>query len=405
MNLQITGGIFLLVFSLVSYTGISQATDRLTNTIGPNQIDVGHESVLVNVLENIRHGDIRAATEGIRLIVEAYPNYRLAQLIYADLLMAQSRPIREFGNFRSAPYMQITALLDEARARWQHHRTSPAGGRIPASVIQLSPDQQYIVIVDMSAYRLYLYENIDGMPRLVMDFYATIGKNGTRKYEEGDQKTPVGVYFVTGFIEPDKLPDLYGDGAFPIDYPNIWDRRHGRTGYGIWLHGTPSSTYSRPPRDSDGCVILSNGDLQLLAPYIQGDTPVVLTEEIHWVDRDEWHGNQSQYAALVEQWKSDWESRDAGRYLSHYSTSFSGLGMDYGSWVEHKKRVNPAKRYIRVGISDKSIFRYPGEENLLVITFSQDYDSDNYRTKFIKRQYWRMEKDGKWRIIYEGSVS
>ena len=30
-----------------------------------------------------------------------------------------------------------------------------------------------------------------------------------------------------------------GDGAFPLNYPNEWDRRLNKTGSGIWLHGTP----------------------------------------------------------------------------------------------------------------------------------------------------------------------
>jgi murein L,D-transpeptidase YafK len=61
----------------------------------------------------------------------------------------------------------------------------------------------------------------------------------------------------------DKLTDFYGSGAFPINYPNEWDRIRGRNGYGIWLHGTPRDTYSRPPRASDGCIVLSNEDLDL----------------------------------------------------------------------------------------------------------------------------------------------
>ena len=115
----------------------------------------------------------------------------------------------------------------------------------------------------------FLFKNQKGVPTLIKDFYVTIGKNGAGKYVEGDQKTPVGVYFVTDFISPEELPDLYGDGAFPIDYPNVWDQRHGRTGYGIWLHGTPSKIYSRPPEDSNGCVIVSNQDLNALLPYVK----------------------------------------------------------------------------------------------------------------------------------------
>ena len=258
----------------------------------------------------------------------------------------------------------------------------------------------------MSTSRLYLYENNNGEPRLVKDFYATIGKNGSGKYIEGDQKTPTGVYFVTGFIEPEELPDLYGDGAFPIDYPNAWDQRNGRTGYGIWLHGTPSATFSRPPRDSNGCVIVSNKDLNTIAPYIDtGHTPVILADNIQWISMTAWKSRQSQFDSYVEQWRKDWESRDADLYLSHYSSKYSGLGKNYESWVAYKRRVNPTKRFIKVGISEKSMFLYPGENGLLVVTFEQDYASDNMKRKFVKRQYWQIDKDGQWRIVYEGSVS
>ena len=76
----------------------------------------------------------------------------------------------------------------------------------------------------------------------------------------------------------EKLPDFYGPGAFPISYPNEWDKLHRRNGYGIWLHGTPSETYSRPPRATDGCVVLTNDDLRRLARYVDvGRTPVVIS--------------------------------------------------------------------------------------------------------------------------------
>ena len=234
----------------------------------------------------------------------------------------------------------------------------------------------------------------------------TIGKNGTGKFVEGDQKTPVGVYFVTGFIAQEALPDLYGDGAFPINYPNAWDQRHGRTGYGIWLHGTPSKTYSRPPKDSNGCVIVSNSDLNLLAPFIQkGLTPVVISDGINWLTKKEWNKQNQDYETFVETWRQDWESRDVNRYLRHYSKEYSGLGKDYNSWVEYKRRVNPSKKFIKVNLTNTSMFLYPGEQQLMVVTFVQDYKSDNFKRKFTKRQYWRMEKDGQWRIIYEGAAS
>ena len=107
------------------------------------------------------------------------------------------------------------------------------------------------------SYQDILYENRNGEPHYVADYYVTIGKNGVDKFKEGDKKTPLGVYHVTDNLPRSKLADLYGSGAYPISYPNEFDKREGRGGKGIWLHGVPTDTYSRPPRASDGCIVLS----------------------------------------------------------------------------------------------------------------------------------------------------
>ena len=384
----------------------AMAGDLVTKTARVHSIDHGYESMLIAAMEKIKNNRIDEALNDLELLTSLQPDFKLAQLMYGDLLLARSRPITDFGNSYTAPMETISSLREEAIVRWQHHLSPLNGDMIPRSLIELNERQKYAIVVDLESSRLYLYENRQGVPHLFDDFYVTIGKNGIGKYEEGDQKTPTGVYFVTGFIEEEELPDLYGDGAFPLNYPNAWDVRHNRTGYGIWLHGTPSGTYTRPPRDSNGCVIVSNHDLQRLSNYITiGETPVILAETIQWMGRKEWQKKRKQFEQFVEQWRQDWESRDANRYLSHYSETFAGLGNDYESWVRYKRRVNPSKRYIKVDLSDTSMFLYPGEEDLLVVTFLQDYSSDNFRRKFLKRQYWRKEADGKWRIIYEGSVS
>lgn len=398
----------LLLLYLPAAAVQAQGGGMIINHAAVHRLDHGNEQQLVDALEKIRHGRLDAALAELQQLVNANPKFRLAQLIYGDMLLARSRPINGFGNFPSANYDKLAAFRDEAYARWQHYLHPPPEDHrhIPGVLVRLSPHQTHAIVVDTSQSRLYLFENRNGVPVLVDDFYATIGKNGANKLEEGDGRTPVGVYFVTGFIKPDELPDLYGDGAFPLDYPNIWDQRHGRTGYGIWLHGTPSYTYSRPPRDSNGCVIVSNRDLNTIAPYMQsGTTPVIIADNLKWLDLDQWRARQTYYDRFVDQWRKDWESRNTDLYLSHYSPSYKGLGKDYQGWVAYKKRVNGSKAYIQVDITDRSMFLYPGEKGLLVVTFKQDYKSDNVERKFVKRQYWRKQQDGTWRIVYEGSVS
>jgi len=73
--------------------------------------------------------------------------------------------------------------------------------------------------------------------------------------------------------------------------------------------------------------------------------------------------------------------------------------------VAYKRRVNTTKKFIKVGLSDTTMFLYPNGTNILVVTFDQDYHSDNVQRKFRKRQYWKREQDGAWRIFYEDGVS
>lgn len=115
-------------------------------------------------------------------------------------------------------------------------------------MLQLLASQSRVVVVDLNASRMYLFENLDGAPQLKRSFYVSIGKNGAAKRREGDQRTPVGGYFVTARIEGETLPDFYGPGALAVNDPNEWDLRAQRTGYGIWIRGVPSDTFARAAR-------------------------------------------------------------------------------------------------------------------------------------------------------------
>ena len=322
----------LFFISLICISHSLLAADLLSKATTDQTLAKHSENLLISALEDIRNDKTEQAIKDLQQLIKLNPDFKLARLIHADMLLARSQPITDFGNISNASFERISSLRDEAQARWQYHQSPVDRDKIPASLIQLAGKQKHVIVVDTSRSRLFLFKNQNGVPILIKDFYITIGKNGIGKVIEGDQKTPVGVYFVTGFIEPEELPDLYGDGAFPINYPNVWDQRHGRTGYGIWLHGTPSSTFSRPPLDSNGCVIVSNNDLNTLFPFIdKGQTPVVISDSINWLTKQEWKKQQASFKNFVEQWRKDWESRDVDLYLQHYSKEYSGLGKDYNS--------------------------------------------------------------------------
>ena len=362
------------------------------------------EKALSGVLEAIEANRLDLATQRVEALIAEHPNFRLAHLIRGDLLMARARPLETFGNVpKTVPREKVEDLRSEALLRLRALRDRPNGDRVPRYVLQLDPDQKHALVVDSRRSRLYVFENIGGRPQFVADYYVTLGKNGVEKTREGDQKTPIGVYHVTANLPRQKLTDFYGAGAFPINYPNAWDKRLGRNGHGIWLHGTPSDTYSRPPRASDGCIVLANADLEAVGKRVQiGLTPVIITDEIEWIDAAVLEQERKALAGAFESWRSDWESRDSGKYLSHYAARFSSGDQDLAEWSEHKRKVNASKAWIKVGLSRVSMLHYP-RENFVVVNFEQDYRSSNLSNVMRKRQYW-IKEDGRWRILYEGGV-
>ena len=370
-----------------------------------NALEATPENRLSAVFEAIEARQPDVALKRIDALIRDHPNFRLAHLVRGDLLLARSRPLTTFGNVaKTVPQERIDDLRDEALARLGAQRQRPTDGSLPRVVLQLHSQQKYALIVDSKHSRLYVFANADGRPRLVADYYVTLGKNGVEKTREGDQKTPIGVYHVTANLPRQKLTDFYGAGAFPINYPNEWDRSNGRKGHGIWLHGTPSAVYSRPPRASDGCIVLANPDLLSLGAYLQvGLTPVIIADEVEWSDAAAVEAERNSLAEAFEQWRADWESRDTERYLAHYSARFSAAGQDLAAWAEHKRSVNAGKKWVSVRLSRVSMFRYPREGDFVVVNFDQDYRSNNLSNVMHKRQYW-IKEAGRWKILHEGAA-
>ena len=208
---------------------------------------------------------------------------------------------------------------------------------------------------------------------------------------------------MTANLPRQKLTDFYGAGAYPINYPNAWDKRLGRNGHGIWLHGTPSDTYSRPPRASDGCIVLANADLEAVGRSVQiGLTPVIIADEIQWTDAQALEADRKSLADAFEAWRAAWQNRDSDRYLNHYAARFHSGDQNLAEWSEHKRKVNAAKNWITVAVSKVAMLQDP-RENFVVVSFEQDYRSSNLSNVMRKRQYW-IKDDGRWRILYEGGA-
>lgn len=370
------------------------------------------DAVLFRTMREISNNRPGMALTEIDKVIRSHPNFRLAHLIKGDLLLARARPLSTIGNAPGAPRDQLDDLREEARARLARHQQERPRDRVPLYLIQLGTQQRHALLVDTAKSTLYVFENRGGEPRYVADYYITIGRNGIDKTRAGDNRTPLGVYHVTSQLSREKLnllygnkaAELYGAGAFPINYPNEWDHREGRNGHGIWLHGVPYDTYSRPPRASNGCVALTNEDLEAIAKTVQiGLTPVVIANDIEWVAPAATKALRSEIFRQFEAWRSDWESLDTGKFLGHYAPGFNTGKTGLAQWSQQKRKVNAGKSWIKVKVDEVSILLYPGRDDLAVVTFQQDYASSNLASQMRKRQYW-IKEGGTWRILHEGAA-
>ena len=251
------------------------------------------ESRLIGIYRAIGQQQTDLAIDAAAALTHDVPGFRLAQLVYADLLSARIGNTAGFGaaSAANAADPAVTAelgeLRDEALQRLHALQERPPANQVPAEFIMLPKAIHHAIAVDTTRSRLYLFENGPQGVRLVSDHYVSVGKQGVDKTVEGDQRTPLGVYFVSDRVGQGSLGEAFGAGAMQLNYPNLFDQLHGRTGSGIYVHGVPFNTYSRPPKDSDGCVTLANDELVMLMNTVPiHDTPVIITRQIHWVSDD-----------------------------------------------------------------------------------------------------------------------
>ncbi len=347
-----------------------------------------------------------ALSKAERLVLD-YPHFQLAQLVYGDLLTARTHPIRTLGDVpepmlkAAAPALALNELRNESQMRLKALRERPPPGTVPSQFLALSPRTKHAIAVDASRSRLYLFENrLTGLA-LVADYYISLGKSGLEKTVEGDSRTPLGVYFVTSNLDPKSLKDFYGSGALPISYPNELDSKRGKTGNGIWLHGTPPDQFSRPPLATDGCVVLANPDLaQLIRTVEVRSTPVVISQRLNWVTPNSARSEGKPLEDALIAWKKAKSSGDLARVLGFYAPDFNSNGKSLTEWTPTLRSELAKVRGRAIVLKDLSLLRWTDSADTMIVTFGEVTEGN--RTGSTKRQYWERQ-GSQWKIFLKES--
>jgi L,D-transpeptidase catalytic domain len=134
----------------------------------------------------------------------------------------------------------------------------------------------HLILVEKALQKLYLY-CYDGRYQLIKSYNCSTGEHRGKKQKEHDQKTPEGIYFNITAYRDSKIT-LFGDRAFGLNYPDIFDNFEGNFGGGIFIHG---SNRTIKPFSTNGCVVLKTHDLADLDQRVSLEkTPVIIGEHL-----------------------------------------------------------------------------------------------------------------------------
>ena len=411
-NRNVNGALILvlIVLSALALTVPAAAAkndpEKAAKAVLQSNRDTEAEVRLIAIYKLIGQAKTREALPLARQLVQDHPNFQLAQLVLGDLLSAQLRPLRSLGDVpdttAKAAAPQLMELRKESQLRIQALQTRPVPGLIPSQFISLSSRNKHAIAIDATKSRLYLFRNSANGLQLLADYYISVGKSGIEKNVEGDLRTPLGIYFVTSTLSAKALKDFYGSGALPINYPNQLDVKRGKTGSGIWLHGSPPNQFSRAPLATDGCVVLANPDLERIIKTVEvRTTPVVIAQSLQWVTPAAAQADGKSFEAALAAWSSDKSSGDMARLLAWYTPDFTSYGKTLAEYVPAMQQDIKRMAGKKVQLKDLSYLRWLDANETMVVTFGELVQGA--KTGPVKRQYW-IRQGAQWKIFFEGVI-
>ncbi len=259
------------------------------------------------------------------------------------------------------------------------------------------------ILIDKKNNKLFISSFDNGNYKILKTYHVTLGQVRGDKIEEGDLKTPEGIYIFETEHKPPTLKPKFGVLALYMNYPNAYDVLAGRTGSQIMLHATNEPERLKKNFDSEGCVVVKNEEILEIRPYVSvGFTPALIFSEFN----DSYLKPNEEYHKIKEffdSWIKAWGEKNIDSYMQHYHSDFRAKGMNYSSWKAHKEGLNKRYKDIIINPRDVRIFWHPKQA---MISFIQDYESktEGGRSAFksMGTKFLYVATDlGKYKIIAE----
>ena len=239
-------------------------------------------------------------------------------------------------------------------------------GQIPDVLVSWEAGTtEYAVVVEKQKQKIYLFK-LDGSFEKIFEFETSTGEVDGPKARSGDKRTPEGVYFFVKEHPERDLSPTYGSRAFPMDYPNLLDRIAGRDGNAIWMHGT-----NKPlkPRDSNGCVVLQNRDIDRLAEYVTlNRTPIIVVDKLSYTSTESISATRASILGFVSRWRQAIEGGTYHQYLKHYDADYLPQISWWPDWNRLKNNRPGSEGALAVDLKNIMILRH---QERFVLLFDQ----------------------------------
>lgn len=345
-------------------------------------------------------------------------------LVGVRSILSHQAKIRSLRSTTEVVTLPQNDLKVEAEPQPESRDSTPAAN----PVVAVSPDNtppldmwvppaqpDYALVVNKSSGQMFVLDVRPAPPRVIHDYRVATGEKSGRKKIQGDRKSPEGVYFIVGRKERSELEEIYGPLAYVLNYPNKDDRKAGRTGDGIWIHGTSPDSI---PITTRGCVEMHNADLLALSGILRLGiaTPVIIVDRKNLnsplevfdkslivdqrsVIRTGYVSRTRALSTFVQKWTVSWSSRNMADYAPLYDTTrFSGQGLTWTEWKAKKQAT--FDYYSAIDVTVENVLVTEFSKTTAVLKFVQKYESN--LTNLVNAKKLALDnRSGKWRIYSE----
>ncbi|MFA6412453.1 MAG: L,D-transpeptidase family protein [Syntrophales bacterium] len=268
---------------------------------------------------------------------------------------------------------------------------------VPEALLRLSAG--YAVFIDKRLQKVYVLQNRGGNVVMVFDAPCSTGKAPGEKMEQKDAKTPRGIFFATKFEQMRKPHPAYGTMVFHLDYPNLLDKRMGKNGSNIWIHGTNKSLQ---PFQSNGCVVMKNKDIEALSRYMYlGKTPVIIEESIKWMPMERPSKDREELERVMMWWSKAILDGDQNILNRLYYPESPSASSPRKAIVQKTRNLKDASDHFDFRPQDITICRLDDKAVILFDQVLSVQNADSFQGSYVR--LFLEKTNNRWLIVDNGA--